>query len=149
MIPVGEKPILWHLMHYYSQYGCGKTGCFLAVRPSFSLHLVDMNASGGVSRMVSSQDADLWINGGFFIFRYEIFDYMRDGEELVEAPFRRLIEADQLLAIRHERFWRPMDTLKDKQVLEDLVEQGEAPWITGRGGSASAASRRMRARCAP
>ena len=38
MIPVGEKPILWHLMHYYSQYGCGKTGCFLAVRPSFSLH---------------------------------------------------------------------------------------------------------------
>ena len=92
--------------------------------------------------MVSSQDADLWINGGFFIFRREIFDYMRDGEELVEAPFRRLIEADQLLAIRHERFWRPMDTLKDKQ---NLVEQGEAPWIAGRGGSAGAASRRMRA----
>ena len=65
--------------------------------------------------MVSSQDADLWINGGFFIFRCEIFDYMRDGEELVEAPFRRLIEADQLLAVRHAGFWRPMDTLKDKQ----------------------------------
>ena len=95
--------------------------------------------------MVSSQDAYLWINGGFFIFRREIFDDMRDGEELVEAPFRRLIEADQLLAIRHEGFWRPMDTLKDKQVLEDLVEQGEAPWIAGRGGSASAASPRMRA----
>ena len=95
--------------------------------------------------MVPSQEADLWINGGFFIFRREIFDYMRDGEELVESPFRRLIEADQLLPIRHEGFWRPMDTLKDKQVLEDLVEQGEAPWIAGRGGSAGAASPRMRA----
>ena len=75
-----------------------------------------------------TQDADLWINGGFFIFRSQIFDYLRDGEELVEAPFRRLIDADQLLAFKHEGFWRPMDTLKDKEVLEDMVEQGRMPW---------------------
>lgn len=106
----------------------GKVACFLAVRPSFSLHLVDMSPSGQVKEIKSSDDADLWINGGFFIFRPEIFDYMRKGEELVEAPFRRLIEADQLLAIRHEGFWRPMDTLKDRQVLEELVEKGMAPW---------------------
>ena len=61
-------------------------------------------------------------------FAREIFDYLRDGEELVEEPFRRLIEDDQLLAFRHEGFWRPMDTLKDKEVLEDLVEQGRMPW---------------------
>ena len=79
----------------------------------------------------ATQDADLWINGGFFIFRREIFDYLRDGEELVEEPFRRLIEDDQLLAFRHEGFWRPMDTLKDKEVLEDLVEQGRIPWRLG------------------
>jgi glucose-1-phosphate cytidylyltransferase len=106
----------------------GKVACFLAVRPSFSLHLVEMGADGNVVGLRASQDADLWINGGFFIFRPEIFSYMREGEELVEAPFRRLIEADQLLAIRHEGFWRPMDTLKDKQVLEDLVERGSTPW---------------------
>ena len=57
---------------------------------------------------------------------------MRDGEELVEAPFRRLIEADQLLAFKHEGFWRPMDTLKDKEVLEDMVEQGSMPWRLGK-----------------
>jgi glucose-1-phosphate cytidylyltransferase len=106
----------------------GKVGCFLAVRPSFSLHLADIQPNGKVERIRASQDANLWINGGFFIFRKEIFDYMTEGEELVEAPFRRLIEADQLMAIKHEGFWRPMDTLKDKQVLEDLVEKGTSPW---------------------
>jgi len=111
----------------------GKVACFLTVRPSFSLHLVDMTPDGQVRRIKSSQDADLWINGGFFIFRREIFDYMREGEELIEAPFRRLIEADQLFAVRHEGFWRPMDTLKDRQVLEELVEKGMTPWI-GRDG---------------
>ena len=53
---------------------------------------------------------------------------MRDADELVEAPFQRLIEADQLMAFRHEGFWRPMDTLKDKQFLEDLVDKGRMPW---------------------
>ena len=88
-----------------------------------------MTPDGKVNRIKSSDEADLWINGGFFIFRPEIFDYMREGEELVEAPFRRLIEADQLMAVRHEGFWRPMDTLKDRQVLEELVEKGLTPWV--------------------
>lgn len=109
----------------------GKVACFLAVRPSFSMHLIDMRHDNSVARIRKSEDANLWINGGFFIFRPEVFDYMREGEELVEAPFARLIEADQLLAIRHEGFWRPMDTLKDKQVLEDMVEQGNTPWKPG------------------
>ena len=86
--------------------------------------------NGKVSGIRATKDANLWINGGFFIFRSQIFDYLREGEELVEEPFRRLIEADQLLAFKHEGFWRPMDTLKDKEVLEDLVEQGSMPWRT-------------------
>ena len=107
----------------------GKIACFTAVRPTFSLHMVDMEPSGKVERIRASQDANLWINGGFFIFRQEMFDYIREGEELVEAPFQRLIEADQLMAFRHEGFWRPMDTLKDKEVLEDLVDKGTMPWV--------------------
>ena len=88
-----------------------------------------MNGDGRVSALRSTKDADLWINGGGFIFRREIFHYLRDGEELVEEPFQRLIEDDQLLAFRHDGFWRPMDTLKDKEVLEDLVEKGRLPWL--------------------
>ena len=87
-----------------------------------------MDGGGSVNGIRATQDANLWINGGFFIFRSQIFDYMREGEELVEGPFRRLIDAEQLLAFKHEGFWRPMDTLKDKEVLEDMVEQGRTPW---------------------
>ena len=67
---------------------------------------------------------------------------MREGEELVETPFKRLIEADQLLAYKHEGFWRPMDTLKDRQVLEDLVEQGNMPWLGGNNSAPPASIRR-------
>jgi len=106
----------------------GKVACFVAVRPSFSLHLIEMEQDGKVNDIRPTQDANLWINGGFFIFRSGIFDYLRDGEDLVEEPFKRLIEDDQLFAFRHEGFWRPMDTLKDKAILEDMVEQGRMPW---------------------
>ncbi|MBN8972753.1 MAG: glucose-1-phosphate cytidylyltransferase, partial [Rhizobiales bacterium] len=65
------------------------------------------------------------------------------GDELVEAPFQRLIEADQLMAFRHEGFWRPMDTLKDKQILEDLVDKGTMPWLIDlNSGLASARAER-------
>jgi glucose-1-phosphate cytidylyltransferase len=108
----------------------GKIAAFVAARPTFSLHLIEMKMDGRVSAIRATREADLWINGGGFIFRSQIFDYLRDGEELVEEPFQRLIEDDQLLAFKHDGFWRPMDTLKDKEVLEDLVERGRMPWLT-------------------
>ena len=61
--------------------------------------------------------------------RSEIFDYMREGEELVLEPFLRLIEDDMLMAYKHEGFWRSMDTLRDWQVLEEMVESGDMPWV--------------------
>jgi glucose-1-phosphate cytidylyltransferase len=70
----------------------------------------------------------MWINGGYFVMRSEVLDDLHPGEELVEEPFQRLIAANQLLAHRHEGFWAPMDTLKEKQWLESLHENGQAPW---------------------
>jgi glucose-1-phosphate cytidylyltransferase len=106
----------------------GKVACFLAVRPPVTFHFADIEESGRVREFRSSDHADLWINGGFFLMRPEIFDYMREGEELVLEPFRRLIEADQLMAYKYTGFWRAMDTLRDRQVLEDMVERGHMPW---------------------
>lgn len=113
----------------------GKTACVLATRPPFSMHLIDIDVIGRVRKIRDSKAANLWINGGFFIFRNRIFDFIREGEELVEEPFQRLIDADELLAFRYEGFWRPMDTLKDKQILEDMVERGEMPWRNPHGSS--------------
>ena len=123
----------------------GKIGCFLAVRPPLTYHLADIAEDGRVREFRTSTTSDIWINGGYFLFRKEIFDYMREGEELVLQPFQRLIEEDKLMAYKHEGFWRSMDTLRDWQALEDMVEKGDIPWSremregTGRGGIAMAA----------
>src|SRR5262245_4767827 len=108
----------------------GKVACFLAVHPKLTFHLARIDADGRVQDMVPSDNADMWINGGFFVFRKEIFDYMHEGEELVHEPFNRLIAAHQLLAYKYEGFWRAMDTLRDRQVLEDMIEKGNTPWRT-------------------
>lgn len=110
-----------------------KLACFLAIRPPLTYHLADIASDGRVREFRTSDRAEIWINGGYFIFRREIFDYMREGEELVIEPFRRLIAEDKLMAYKHEGFWRSMDTLKDRQILEDLVEQGKMPWRRGAG----------------
>ncbi len=109
----------------------GKIACFLAVRPPLTFHLAEIGEDRKVLGMRSVERSDIWINGGVFIFRREIFDYMRKGEELVVEPFARLIEEGQLLAYKHATFWRSMDTLRDRQVLEEMVEQGRMPWNRG------------------
>lgn len=106
----------------------GKIGCFIAIHPPFNFHLAEFEGDETVARLVSSQEVNLWINGGYFIFRNEIFDYIKDGNELVLDPFSRLIENRQLMAYKYEGFWRAMDTLRDRQVLEEMVERGETPW---------------------
>ena len=105
-----------------------KIGCFLAVHPPVSFHLAEFDEQGTVHRIRASQQSDVWINGGYFIFRKEIFDYIQDGEELVLEPFNRLIKSGNLMAYKYEGFWRAMDTLRDRQVLEEMVERGETPW---------------------
>ena len=106
----------------------GKIGCFIAIHPPISFHLAEFDEQGSVQRLRSSQQSEIWINGGYFIFRNKIFDYIREGEELVLEPFNRLIEGGHLMAYKYEGFWRAMDTLRDRQVLEDMVERGETPW---------------------
>lgn len=114
----------------------GKLACFLAIPPPLTYHLADIDDSGKVREFRTSDRADIWINGGYFLFRKQIFDFMREGEELVIEPFARLIEANELMAYKYVGFWRSMDTLKDRQVLEDMVEQGKMPWRIGRPSQA-------------
>jgi len=70
-----------------------------------------------------------WINGGFFVCEPAVFDYI-DGDATVweQEPLRALATQGQLGAYRHEGFWQPMDTLRDKNVLEALWASGKAPW---------------------
>jgi glucose-1-phosphate cytidylyltransferase len=106
----------------------GAVGTFLTVRPNYSFHFVGRDKDGVVTGVEDIIGANAWINGGYFVFRREIFDYMRPGEELVEAPFQRLIAERKLRAHDYEGFWRCVDTFKDLQSLEQLYAQGRAPW---------------------
>lgn len=107
----------------------GKVASFLCVRPNLSYHAVEMEEG---SRLVAGirpiNDGSVRVNGGYFVFRKEIFRYLRAGEELVEAPFQRLIDDRQLAGHVYDGFWASMDTFKDKQQLERLYLAGVAPW---------------------
>jgi glucose-1-phosphate cytidylyltransferase len=106
----------------------GKIACFIAIHPPITFHLADFDEKGVVRRISASDESDIWINGGYFIFRKEIFDYIQEGDELVLQPFRRLIDRGELMAYKYEGFWRAMDTLRDRQVLEEMMERGDTPW---------------------
>jgi len=105
-----------------------KTGVFLGVRPQHSFHVAQIENDGRVADIQDLAGSGIWINGGFFVFKKEIFQYIRDGEELVHEPFQRLIKENQLVAYKYEGLWISMDTFKDKQRLDDMYAKGETPW---------------------
>lgn len=105
-----------------------KVGAFLCVRPPHTNHVVIVNDQGDVTGIQPIRAADLWINGGYFVFRREIFEYMQAGEELVEEPFNRLIHENKLFAYKYDGFWTCMDTFKEKQQLDGMCARGETPW---------------------
>jgi len=105
-----------------------KTAAFLCVRPSTSCHFVSLGGGGLVEEIRTSSESNMWINGGYFVFKRSIFDYIRAGEELVHEPFHRLIADKQLLGYTYGGFWKSMDTFKEKQELDELYGKGIAPW---------------------
>jgi glucose-1-phosphate cytidylyltransferase len=106
----------------------GKIATFASAKPNLTYHSVVVEPSGVVQEVKPIRDTSLRINIGYFVFRQDIFKYIRDGEELVAEPFRRLISEGQLMAYQHEGFYAPMDSFKDKQQLDDLYAHGQAPW---------------------
>ena len=105
-----------------------KTAAFLCVRPNLSCHYVSMGNTGLIEEIKTMGQSDILINGGYFVFKRSIFDHIKDGEELVQEPFRRLIEAKDLVGYEYDGFWKSMDTFKEKQELDDLHSKGNAPW---------------------
>lgn len=114
-----------YLDHFYKQ---DKIASFLAVQPSQSFHVVSLNGDSLVETIQPVGLSDLWINGGFFALKQEIFDYIQDGEELVLEPFQRLIQQKELVAYRNPGFWACMDTFKEKMMFDELYNKGKTPW---------------------
>jgi glucose-1-phosphate cytidylyltransferase len=114
------------MIEYFSK--SGKIACFICVKPSQTFHVVSLVDGSHVDKIEFVRNTDIIINGGFYIFRNEIFEYIKDGEELVVEPFQRLIKEKQLIGYKYDRFWYCMDTFKEQQELNDMFDRGDAPW---------------------
>ena len=116
------------------------TACFVTVPPTQSFHFVESDENSNVKSISQADTSNTWINAGYFVFRHDIFNYLRVGEDLVDEPVQRLIAARQLKTIKHRGFWACTDTLKERQQLEDLWLRGVAPWAVWRNNGAERAT---------
>lgn len=123
------------VVDYFNKHD--KIGSFVAVKPTQTFHLVSLEDGGVVQNIRHVTEAGMRINGGFFVFKKEIFHYMKNGEELVQEPFHRLVAEKQLVAYPYDGFWACMDTFKDRQLLEDMYSQGKTPWEVWKKSSPS------------
>jgi len=101
---------------------------FAAVRTWQSFHAAKFDDDCYVTSLGELGEMDFWINGGFFVLRNDIFDYIQEGEELVEQPFGRLIKRSKLVAYPHTGYWQSMDTFKDKINFDRAYARGDTPW---------------------
>lgn len=114
----------------------GKIATVTAVRPVARFGGLTFDGDRIVEFKEKPQTGEGWINGGFFVFEPEIFDYLCDEDDTVleGAPLETLARKGQLVAYKHEGFWQCMDTLRDKQLLEKFWDDGDAPWKVWKTG---------------
>jgi len=123
---LSDLPLDLHIEDFHKH---DAVASFIGVRSAQSFHAVHTDAAGLVTHMGAMPDQPLWINGGYFVLRSAIFDYMREGDELVEQPFARLIGERKLRAYHWEGYWQCMDTFKDKITLDRMMSRGTCPWM--------------------
>ncbi|MCL2792121.1 MAG: glucose-1-phosphate cytidylyltransferase [Spirochaetaceae bacterium] len=109
----------------------GKYATLTSIQPSGRFGALDIKEDGAITSFKEKPDGDnAWINGGFFVMEHNVFDYLTEGNDTIleRKPLETLAEEGQLNAYKHTGFWRPMDTLKDKNDLTDMWTKGTAPW---------------------
>lgn len=107
-----------------------KIATITAIQPGGRFGSLDISAEGNIRNFIEKAKEDGgWINGGFMVFEPAIFDYIDGDDTILERmPLEKLAEQNQLIAYKHDGFWQCMDSQKDKQVLEELWDGGNAPW---------------------
>jgi glucose-1-phosphate cytidylyltransferase len=101
----------------------------LAVPPQSSHHVVDIAEDGLITQVTPVRDLRQWENGGYFVLKPEIFDYLNEGEDLVGDALSRLIPRRKVLAYPYKGYWSPADTVKERAQLEEMYHRGHCPWM--------------------
>ncbi len=111
-------------------YQHGKIATITTTQPPGRFGALKINDQNQVMGFKEKARADqAWVNAGFMVLNRKIFDYLGDGSEMLEqSPFENLAKDGEMAAYKHEGFWSPMDTMRDKEYLEKLWAEQEAPW---------------------
>jgi glucose-1-phosphate cytidylyltransferase len=115
------------LLAFHAEHG--RKATLSTVRPLSRFGLVDVEDSL-ITRFREKPQMDDWVSAGFFVFEPSVFEYLRDGDVMMleDEPLARLAAERELAAYRHDGFWQPMDTYRESLLLNELWEQGAAPW---------------------
>lgn len=116
------------LLEFHKDHG--KIGTLAAANPPSQFGILNLNGDGQVRKFQEKPPLDQWINGGFFVFQKNFFDYLGENDILEQKPLERLASEGQLMAFKHEKFWKCMDTYKDTEQLNRIWIVGKAPWKT-------------------
>jgi glucose-1-phosphate cytidylyltransferase len=118
------------LLRFHRQ--CGKVVTVTAVQPSGRFGAMEIDERGHVQSFVEKPLGDkAWINGGFFVMQPDIFRYLKGDETVLERePLQQLAAQGQFAAYRHRGYWQAMDTLREKNMLEEIWQTSRAPWKT-------------------
>ena len=106
----------------------GKVATLTAVRPISRFGVLDLSSDGLVESFQEKPQAEGWINAGYFVFEPKIFDYLEPNSILEREPMANLAKDGQLVAFRHEGFFQPMDTYREMSMLNEMWDEGKAPW---------------------
>lgn len=116
-----------NLVAFHLKHGCYAS--VTAVQPGGRFGALVLHGSKATRFTEKPKGDGAWINGGFFVLQPEIFDYLTGDDTILEhEPLENLAKSGQLMAYKHHGFWQPMDTLRDKNLLESLWQSGSAPW---------------------
>jgi len=108
-----------------------KIATVTSVRPSARFGGIKIQDRKVISFKEKPQSEAGWINGGYFIFEPEIFDYLKNDQTILEkTPLETLAKDGELMAFQHDGFWQCMDTIRDRDYLEGIIKEGNLPWLT-------------------
>lgn len=121
---------IYRLLEFHQKNRCIATITTTRPEGRFGAVKIEQNSGRVESFKEKARKDQSWVNAGFMVMQPEIFEFLGDGSEMLEtSPFERLAQAGEMDAYRHDGFWSPMDTLRDKAYLEELWESGKAPWM--------------------
>ena len=106
----------------------GKIATLTSVKPPTRFGVIEIGSDGAIRSFREKPQTDSWVNAGFFVFEPQIFNYLNENCVLEHGPLEKLAQDGELMAFKHEGFWQPMDTYRDKLELESLWNSGNPPW---------------------